>query len=76
MLQLLNGDPEVNPESGIACDLRKVNLDEVRNPIGFLQEYLQKRGDSLPIYSSKEERRPPFICKVRIDSLGKKIDGS
>ena len=71
MLNLLTTDPEINPESGIACDLRKVNLDDVRNPIGFLQEYLQKRGESLPVYTPKEDRRPPFSYKVQIDSLGK-----
>ena len=47
-------------------DLTKLCLEDINNPVGYLQELLQKTSASLPLYSSGSETSSPFSCSVTL----------
>ena len=49
-------------------DLTKVDFEKINNPVGYLQEFIQKRGTSMPIYHLGTETSSPFSCTVTLPS--------
>ena len=49
-------------------DLTKLSLEEINNPVGYLQELLQKTSASLPLYSHGSETSSPFSCSVTLNA--------
>lgn len=78
MLKLIKStdtEKKFKEQKRIVVDLTKVDLDEVSNPVGFLQEFIQKCGSALPLYGLGSEMTSPFSCCVTLPMDGRQTHG-
>ena len=47
-------------------DLTHIDPDDVQNPVGLLQELMQKNGLTVPEYVPGPETAPPFTHTVKL----------
>ena len=56
-------------------DLGSIDPDEVQNPVGLLQELMQKNGLAIPEYTAGSETAPPFTHTVKLPASGQSCTG-
>ena len=56
-------------------DLSVMQPDEISNPVGLLQELMQKNGLAIPEYVPGEETCPPFSWQVKLPHTGQTCTG-
>ena len=56
-------------------DLSGVEPSSIRNPVGYLQELMQKNGLEMPDYSPGNELVAPFSHTVKIPATGQTCTG-
>ena len=56
-------------------DLSVMQPDEISNPVGLLQELMQKNGLAIPEYVPGDETCPPFSWQVKLPHTGQTSTG-
>ena len=56
-------------------DLSTMQPDDISNPVGLLQEFMQKNGLVIPEYVPGAETCPPFSWQVKLPNTGQTCTG-
>ena len=71
----IKGAPSLIKPRESERDLGSIDPDEVQNPVGLLQELMQKNGLAIPEYTAGSETAPPFTHTVKLPASGQSCTG-
>ena len=75
VLNQIIGAPSLIKPRESERDLGSIDPDEVQNPVGLLQELMQKNGLAIPEYTAGSETAPPFTHTVKLPASGQSCTG-